>query len=62
MRLAVGWLLAAWWPQDNWYRVSRATDWPRQAALVYGFNVSLLLAALVLVGFLAWQPERPKGR
>ncbi|MFJ9518629.1 amino acid adenylation domain-containing protein [Kitasatospora sp. NPDC101801] len=61
-RLAVGWLLAAWWPQDNWYRVSQATDWPRQAALVYGFNVSLLLAALVLVGFLAWQPERPKGR
>lgn len=55
-RPAVSWLLAAWWPQDNWYRISQATDWPRQAALVYGFNVSLMVAAVVLVGFLAARP------
>ncbi|WP_457034013.1 amino acid adenylation domain-containing protein [Kitasatospora sp. P5_F3] len=61
-RLAVFWLLAAWWPQDNWYRISRAADWPRQTALVYGFNVSLIVAAAVLVCFLAWQPGRPTDR
>src|SRR5262249_53111221 len=49
--LATVWLLAAWWPQDNLYRVSSRTDWPRQAALVYGFNVTLIIAAAVLVWF-----------
>ncbi|GAA0670996.1 hypothetical protein GCM10010193_23960 [Kitasatospora atroaurantiaca] len=56
--LAVAWLLGAWWPQDNWYRVSRHADWPRQVALVYGFNVTLIIAAVVVVRFLAWQPPR----
>lgn len=60
--LATAWLLGAWWPQDNWYRISRATDWPRQAALVYGFNITLIIAAVVVVRFLAWQPPRgPKA-
>ncbi|MDH6125817.1 amino acid adenylation domain-containing protein [Kitasatospora sp. GP82] len=57
---AIAWLLIAWWPQDNWYRTSSPTDWPRQAALVYGFNVTLIIAALVVVRFLAWQPQTPK--
>ncbi|MFB7663232.1 amino acid adenylation domain-containing protein [Kitasatospora sp. NPDC056138] len=59
--LAVAWLLIAWWPQDNWYRTSRATDWPRQAALVYGFNVTLIIAALVVVRFFAWKPPKSAG-
>ncbi|POM25186.1 Dimodular nonribosomal peptide synthase [Actinomadura rubteroloni] len=49
--LAVGWLLASWWPQDNSYRLTGKTDWGSQAALVYGFNVTLMLAAGVLVAF-----------
>ncbi|MFF2044626.1 amino acid adenylation domain-containing protein [Kitasatospora sp. NPDC058170] len=53
--LSVFWLLAAWWPQDNLYRISSPTDWPRQAVLVYVFNVALMVAALVLVRFLAWR-------
>ncbi|GGV46004.1 hypothetical protein GCM10010495_74460 [Kitasatospora herbaricolor] len=53
--LSLVWLLAAWWPQDNLYRTSRATDWPRQVALVYTFNVTLMLAALVLVRFVTWR-------
>ncbi|MGE7434332.1 amino acid adenylation domain-containing protein [Kitasatospora sp. NPDC001175] len=54
--VAIAWLLLAWWPQDSWYRTTRATDWPREAALVYGFNVTLIVAALVVVRFLAWKP------
>jgi hypothetical protein len=49
--LAIVWLLVAWWPQDNFYRLAAKTDWPRQAALVYGFNVTLMLAAAVLAAF-----------
>ncbi|WP_127503233.1 AMP-binding enzyme [Actinoplanes solisilvae] len=49
--LAIVWLLVAWWPQDNLYRLATKTDWPRQAALVYGFNVTLMLAAAVLAAF-----------
>ena len=49
--LSVVWLLAAWWPQDNFYRLAAKTDWPRQAALVYGFNITLMIAAAVLVTF-----------
>jgi len=49
--LAIVWLLAAWWPQDNLYRLAAKTDLPRQAALVYGFNVTLMLAAAVLAAF-----------
>ncbi|RSM51487.1 hypothetical protein DMB66_41730 [Actinoplanes sp. ATCC 53533] len=49
--LAIGWLLVAWWPQDNLYRLAAKADWPRQAALVYGFNVTLMLAAAALAAF-----------
>lgn len=49
--LAIVWLLVAWWPQDNSYRLTAKTDWGHQAALVYGFNVTLMLAAGVLVLF-----------
>ncbi|MFD4656276.1 amino acid adenylation domain-containing protein [Kitasatospora sp. NPDC058444] len=54
--LAITWLLVNWWPQDNLYRLTAATDWPRQAALVFAFNVPLMLAALVLVRFVLWRP------
>ncbi len=49
--LAIAWLLVAWWPQDNLYRLASKTDWPRQAALVYAFNISLMVAALVVAVF-----------
>ncbi|MFE2912513.1 amino acid adenylation domain-containing protein [Kitasatospora indigofera] len=55
--LSLVWLLAAWWPQDNLYRTSRDGDWPRQVTLVYTFNVTLMLAALVLVRFVTWRPK-----
>ena len=55
--ISIAWLLGGWWPQDNWYRVGRATDWPRQAVLVHGFDVTLIVAALVVVRFLAWRPS-----
>jgi acyl-CoA synthetase (AMP-forming)/AMP-acid ligase II len=51
-RLAITWLLVAWWPQDNLYRLASKTDWPRQALLVYLFNVSLMVAAVVVVWFI----------
>ena len=49
--VAIVWLLVAWWPQDNLYRLTYKDDWPRQAALVYGFNITLMLAAAVLAVF-----------
>lgn len=49
--LAITWLLVAWWPQDNFYRLAAKTDWPRQAALVYSFNITLMIAAAVVVLF-----------
>lgn len=49
--LSAVWLLVAWWPQDNLYRLTAKTDWGRQAALVYGFNITLMVAAAVLVAF-----------
>ena len=49
--LAIVWLLVAWWPQDNLYRLAAKTDWPRQAALVLAFNVTLMLAAAALAAF-----------
>lgn len=49
--LSMVWLLLAWWPQDNFYRLAAKTDWGRQAALVYGFNITLMIAAAVLVAF-----------
>jgi hypothetical protein len=49
--LAIVWLLVAWWPQDNFYRLASKTDWAQQAALVYAFNITLMLAAAILVAF-----------
>ncbi|TCO59735.1 AMP-binding enzyme [Actinocrispum wychmicini] len=49
--LSVVWLLISWWPQDNFYRLASKTDWGRQAALVYGFNITLMIAAVILVAF-----------
>ncbi|WP_224284448.1 hypothetical protein, partial [Streptomyces sp. LS1784] len=59
--LSITWLLVNWWPQDNLYRLTKATDWPREAALVFAFNVPLMLAALVLVRFVLWRPPAGKG-
>ncbi|MFF7990835.1 amino acid adenylation domain-containing protein [Kitasatospora xanthocidica] len=59
--LAITWLLVNWWPQDNLYRLTKADDWPREAALVLTFNVPLMLAALVLVRFVLWRPPAGKG-
>ncbi|MFF2554864.1 hypothetical protein ACFVUS_27940 [Nocardia sp. NPDC058058] len=56
--VAIAWLLLAWWPQDNFYRLTAKNDWPRQAALVYGFNVTLMLAALAVVAFVVSAPRR----
>ncbi|MFI6026630.1 AMP-binding protein [Amycolatopsis magusensis] len=55
--LSLTWLLLAWWPQDNFYRLSSQQDWPRQAVLVFAFNITLMVAAAVLVRFV-----RPDGR
>ena len=49
--VAISWLLVAWWPQDTAYRLAAKTDWPRQALLVYSFNITLMIAAAALVGF-----------
>lgn len=54
--LAIVYLLASWWPQDNLYRLAAKTDWPRQAALVYVFNVPLMIAAAVVA---VWATRRP---
>ncbi|WP_158707040.1 MULTISPECIES: amino acid adenylation domain-containing protein [Streptomyces] len=53
---AITWLLVNWWPQDNLYRLTEADDWPREAAMVFAFNVPLMLAALVVVRFMLWRP------
>ncbi|WP_424216573.1 AMP-binding protein (plasmid) [Streptomyces sp. BI20] len=55
--LALVWLLVAWWPQDNLYRLAGKRDWPLQAALVYAFNIPLMIAAGVLVAFLLRPPS-----
>ncbi|MEO3974546.1 AMP-binding protein [Streptomyces sp. CAU 1734] len=44
----IGWLLVSWWPQDNLYRLAAKQDWERQAALVYAFNIPLMIAAAVV--------------
>lgn len=49
--LAIVYLLASWWPQDNFYRLAAKQDWPQQAALVYVFNVPLMIAAAVVAYF-----------
>ncbi|OKK22164.1 hypothetical protein AMK16_02940 [Streptomyces sp. CB00455] len=51
--LAIVYLLVAWWPQDNLYRLAAKHDWPRQAALVYTFNVPLMIAAAVVAYYVA---------
>lgn len=53
--LAIVYLLAAWWPQDNLYRLAAKQDWPQQAALVYSFNIPLMVAA----GIVAVYASRP---
>ncbi|BBC37816.1 hypothetical protein SGFS_091100 [Streptomyces graminofaciens] len=54
--LAVVWLLVSWWPQDNFYRLAAKNDWERQAALVYTFNVPLMIAAAVVAVFVTRSP------
>ncbi|OQD57332.1 hypothetical protein BM536_004960 [Streptomyces phaeoluteigriseus] len=62
--LSVVWLLVAWWPQDNLYRLAAKTDWAEQTFLVYTFNVSLMVAAAVVAAFAAVTPKwrRKLGR
>lgn len=57
--LAIAYLLIAWWPQDNLYRLAAKQDWPRQAALVYAFNVPLMVAALVVAVWATRKPVSP---
>lgn len=57
--LAVVYLLAAWWPQDNSYRIAAKTDWPVQAALVYTFNIPLMIAAGVVAAYVTQKPASP---
>ncbi|MEU9303742.1 AMP-binding protein [Streptomyces sp. NPDC048269] len=54
--LAVVYLLVAWWPQDNMYRLAAKQDWPRQAGLVYAFNIPLMIAAAVVAFYVARRP------
>ncbi|MEV6652931.1 AMP-binding protein [Streptomyces sp. NPDC051219] len=57
--LAIVWLLVSWWPQDNFHRLAAKDDWPRQAALVYTFNVPLMIAAAIVAVYVA---RKPSGR
>ncbi|MFJ3921982.1 AMP-binding protein [Streptomyces sp. NPDC090022] len=59
--LAVVYLLMSWWPQDNFYRLAQKQDWPRQAALVYAFNVPLMIAAAVVAVYLTRKQPDPFG-
>ncbi|MEU9800250.1 AMP-binding protein [Streptomyces sp. NPDC051000] len=54
--LAVVYLLVAWWPQDNLYRLAAKDDLPRQAALVYAFNVPLMIAAAIVAAYVIRTP------
>ncbi|MFJ1703881.1 amino acid adenylation domain-containing protein [Kitasatospora sp. NPDC088346] len=61
-RLALVWLLASWWPQDNAYRTTPRHDWAAQGMLAVVFNLALIVSAAVLVRFLAWRaPAHPKA-
>ncbi|MDT0343522.1 AMP-binding protein [Streptomyces litchfieldiae] len=60
--LSLVWLLASWWPQDNFYRLAAKDDWPQQAALVYSFNVPLMIAAGIVVAFAVWDSDPPARR
>lgn len=57
--LAVAYLLMAWWPQDNLYRLAAKQDWPRQAALVYTFNIPLMIAGVVVAAYVIAKPPKP---
>ncbi|MEU9085903.1 AMP-binding protein [Streptomyces sp. NPDC048357] len=57
--LAVSYLLLAWWPQDNLYRLAAKQDWPRQAALVYTFNIPLMIAGAIVAAYLVAKPADP---
>lgn len=59
--VSIGWLLGAWWPQDNLYRLAAKDDWARQAELVYGFNITLMIAAAVLVAFAVRESRAGSG-
>ncbi|GHB57511.1 hypothetical protein GCM10010347_29570 [Streptomyces cirratus] len=59
--LAVVYLLVAWWPQDNLYRLAAKHDWPRQAALVYAFNIPLMIAGAVVALYLTRKPASAFG-
>ncbi|MEU3602962.1 AMP-binding protein [Streptomyces sp. NPDC006798] len=60
--LAIVYLLASWWPQDNFYRLAAKQDWERQAALVYAFNIPLMLAAAVVALWAWWVGSRERER
>ncbi|NGO73690.1 hypothetical protein G5C65_36275 [Streptomyces sp. SB3404] len=60
--LSVAWLLASWWPQDNLYRLAAKDDWPQQTLLVYVFNIPLMIAAVVVVLYLAALREAEHAR
>ncbi|MFB6558618.1 AMP-binding protein [Streptomyces sp. NPDC056400] len=57
--LAVSYLLLSWWPQDNFYRLAAKQDWPRQAALVYAFNIPLMIAGVVVAAYVVSKPADP---
>ncbi|MFF8268654.1 AMP-binding protein [Streptomyces sp. NPDC016562] len=57
--LSVAYLLMAWWPQDNLYRLAAKQDWSRQAALVYTFNIPLMIAAGVVAAYVTAKPPSP---
>ncbi|MDX6759676.1 AMP-binding protein [Streptomyces sp. F8] len=59
VHLAASYLLLAWWPQDNAYRLAAKQDWPLQALLVYTFNIPLMIAGLVVAVHLARKPYSP---
>ncbi|MEU6294182.1 AMP-binding protein [Streptomyces erythrochromogenes] len=59
VHLAASYLLLAWWPQDNAYRLAAKQDWPLQALLVYAFNIPLMIAGLVVAVHLARKPDSP---
>ena len=45
--LAIGWLLANWWPHTNLHRVT-GFDWYGLIWIEYGFHVTLIVAGAVL--------------
>ncbi|MGW6685222.1 AMP-binding protein [Streptomyces sp. NPDC054961] len=57
--VAIVYLLAAWWPQDNFYRLAAQRDWPVQAALVYAFNIPLMAAAGIVALYVSRPPAGP---